>query len=266
VLFLSEAFTRPKLMHRLAKLGFTQSYTYFTWRQTATELQDYFTELAHGPGQHYFRPNVWPNTPDILHAQFHHAGRPTFALRLLLAATLSSSYGIYGPAFELMANLPVKPGSEEYLDSEKYQLRHWGELSLSRPDSLAAFIALVNKIRQTRHALQSMEGLTFHATDNPQFLAYSRHSSRDTEPLLIVVNLDPHRVQSGWLSFDPASLGLASDGPFEVLDLLTDQTFTWRGDRHFIMLDPQKVPAHVLSIRLAGRVHNGGASEPLTVH
>lgn len=263
VLFLSEAFTRPKLMHRLAKLGFSQSYTYFTWRQTATELREYFTELAHGPGQHYFRPNVWPNTPDILHAQFHHAQRPTFALRLLLAATLSSSYGIYGPAFELMANRPLKPGSEEYLDSEKYQLRHWGELSLMRADSLAAFIALVNKIRQARPSLQSMDGLRFHDTDNPQFLAYTRHAPRDPEALLIVANLDTQRVQSGWLSFDPQSVGLPTDAPFEVLDLLTDQTFTWRGGRHFIQLDPFKAPAHVLRIKLHPR---GGGAEPLTVH
>lgn len=266
VLFLSEAFTRPKLMHRLAKLGFTQSYTYFTWRQTGKELRDYFTELANGPGQYYFRPNVWPNTPDILHAQFHHAGRPVFAMRLLLAATLSSNYGIYGPAFELMANQPVKPGSEEYLDSEKYQLRDWGELSLMRQGSLAAFIALVNKIRQSRPSLQSIEGLRFHDTDNPQLLAYARQSARDAEALLVVVNLDPHSVQSGWLSFDPQSLGLPANEPFEVLDLLTDQTFTWRGGRHFIMLDPLKVPGHVLRIKLSARAGSGQAFGPLTVH
>ncbi len=151
-IFLAEAFTRPKVMHRLAKLGYTQSYTYFAWRNTKHELAEYFTELAHGPGREYFRPNVWPNTPDILTEYLQFGGRPAFVARLVLAATLAASYGIYGPAFELAENAPREPGSEEYLDSEKYQLRHW---DLDRPDSLAALIGRVNKARRENPALQA---------------------------------------------------------------------------------------------------------------
>jgi starch synthase (maltosyl-transferring) len=249
VLFLSEAFTRPKVMHRLAKLGFSQSYTYFTWRQTGEELKAYFTELAHGPGHSYFRPNVWPNTPDILHAQLHHAGRATFALRLVLAATLSPSYGIYGPAYELMENRPRSPGSEEYLDSEKYQLRHWGELSLARGDSLAGFIAHINRIRRHHPALQGMDRLTFHDIDNGQLLAYSKQSTDGLDVILTVVNLDPRQAQSGWLSLDPAELGLPADTPFEVHDLLTGQHFNWSGTRHYILLEPSRAPAHICLVR-----------------
>lgn len=248
VIFLSEAFTRPKVMHRLAKLGFTQSYTYFTWRQSAQELQAYFTELAHGPGKDYFRPNVWPNTPDILHEQFHHAGRALFALRLVLAATLSPNYGIYGPAYELMENRPRQPGSEEYLDSEKYQLRHWGELSLTRTDSLAGFIALVNRARREHPAFQTLDGLRFHDTDNTQLLAYSRTDASGQDTMLVVVNLDDRHVQSGWLELDPALLGLPPDAPFTVHDLITGQHFSWQGQRHFIMLDPARAPAHICHI------------------
>ena len=248
VLFLSEAFTRPKVMHRLAKLGFSQSYTYFTWRQTGEELRAYFTELSLGPGRAYFRPNVWPNTPDILHAQFHHAGRPLFALRLVLAATLSSSYVIYGPAYELLENQPRQPGSEEYLDSEKYQLRHWGELSLSRTDNIAALIAGINRIRKAHPALQTMDGLHFHNTDNNQLLAYTRHSADGRDVLIVVVNLDPRFTQSGWLTLDPVALGLPHAASFDVQDLLSEQRFTWQGARHFIMLDPAKAPAHVLHV------------------
>jgi len=248
VLLLSEAFTRPKVMHRLAKLGFSQSYTYFTWRQTADELKAYFNELANGPGKTYFRPNVWPNTPDILHEQFHHAGRPTFALRLLLAATLSPSYGIYGPAYELMENRPREPHSEEYLDSEKYQLRHWGDLNLHRADSLAGFIAQVNQIRRAHPALQSMDRLTFHDTDNGQLLAYDRQSNDGIDLIIVVVNLDPLYTQSGWLQLDPTALGLPADEPFEVHDLLSGRHFTWQGQRHYVILDPTITPGHVLHV------------------
>ncbi|MFT3859049.1 MAG: alpha-1,4-glucan--maltose-1-phosphate maltosyltransferase [Aquabacterium sp.] len=249
VIFLSEAFTRPKVMHRLAKLGFTQSYTYFTWRQTADDLKAYFTELAHGPGRSYFRPNVWPNTPDILHAQFHGAGRATFALRVVLAATLSPSYGIYGPAYELMDNRPRQSGSEEYLDSEKYQLRHWGELSLDRADSLAGLIAHLNRIRKHHPALQGMDRLSFHDMDNPLLLAYSKRSTDGLDVILTVVNLDPRYTQSGWLTLDASELGLPADAPFEVHDLLTGQHFSWQGRRHFIQLDPNRMPAHICLVR-----------------
>jgi starch synthase (maltosyl-transferring) len=251
VLFLSEAFTRPKVMHRLAKLGFTQSYTYFTWRQTAQELKTYFDELANGPGKDYFRPNAWPNTPDIFHEQLHHGGPAIFGIRLVLAATLSSSYGIYGPAYELMDKLPLKPGSEEYLDSEKYQLRHWGELSLARPDSLADFIARINRIRHDNPALQAMAGLHFHTTDNEQLLAYSKQAidPRSDNVILSIVNLDAGNTQSGWVTLDLARIGLPHDATYEVYDLLNDQRFVWHGSRNFVMLDPGRSPAHVMRIR-----------------
>jgi starch synthase (maltosyl-transferring) len=170
VIFLAEAFTRPKVMHRLAKVGFTQSYTYYTWRNSKYELTEYFTELAHGPGADYYRPNVWPNTPDILHESLQSGLRAVYCSRLVLAATLAANYGIYGPTFELMDSTPREPGSEEYLDSEKYQLRHW---DLGRPDSLAPLIERINHIRRDNSALQSNESLTFCHVENDQLIAYS---------------------------------------------------------------------------------------------
>ncbi len=203
VIFLSEAFTRPKVMHRLAKLGFSQSYTYFTWRNTKQELTEYFTELTHGPGREYFRPNCWPNTPDILPEELQIGGRPAFMARLVLAATLAANYGIYGPAFELLEHVPREPGGEEYLDSEKYELQQW---DLRRPDSLAAFIARVNTARRDNPALQSDRGLVFMPTDNDELIAYAKvaQASGQTHPnaVLVVVNLDPHHVQSGWVTLD----------------------------------------------------------------
>ncbi|MDH4175873.1 MAG: alpha-1,4-glucan--maltose-1-phosphate maltosyltransferase, partial [Betaproteobacteria bacterium] len=186
VLFLAEAFTRPKVMHRLAKLGYTQSYTYFAWRNTKQELTEYFTELAQGPGKEYFRPNVWPNTPDILTEALQVGGRAVFMQRLALAATLAASYGIYGPAYELMEHLPREPGSEEYLHSEKYQLRHW---DLERADSLRAYIAAFNRIRRENPALQSDAGLRFCSTDNDQLLAYSKQTPDGSNLIVCVVNL-----------------------------------------------------------------------------
>ena len=257
VLFLAEAFTRPKPMHRLAKLGFSQSYTYFTWRNTRRELVDYFTELAHGPGKDCFRPNVWPNTPDILSEHLHHGGREIFALRLLLAATLSANYGIYGPAFELMENQPREPGSEEYLDSEKYQLRRW---SLERADSLAPFIARLNRIRREQPALQSNHRLAFLPTDNDALLAYAKRGADGGEPVLVVANLDTVNTQSGWLELDLGALGLVEQaseagGPavLQAHDLLSGERFAWQGRRHFIRLDPQRAPAHVFVLRQALR-------------
>ena len=246
VLFLAEAFTRPKVMHRLAKAGFTQSYTYFTWRNSRQELQDYFTELAHGPGAAYFRPNVWPNTPDILPEHLHGGERAVFALRLVLAATLSASYGIYGPAYELMEHVPRSPGSEEYLDSEKYQLRHW---DLQRPDSLAPLIARMNRIRRDNPALQRNDGLEFVACDNPQLLAYAKHTPDGSNVVITVVNLDPYRAQSGWLDLTGTAVDIDPEGAYQVHDLLSDQRFIWQGRRGFVMLDPAHSPAHVFRLR-----------------
>lgn len=246
VLFLAEAFTRPKVMHRLAKLGFTQSYTYFTWRNTKRELTEYFTELAHGPSYQYFRPNVWPNTPDILHETLQSGVRAAFAARLVLAATLSANYGIYGPTFELMESKPREAGSEEYLDSEKYQLRHW---PLDRPDSLRSLIARVNRIRRENVALQSDASLRFCALDNDQLIGYLKTETSSGNVIIVVVNLDPYHVQSGWIDLDLRALGLDEATPYQVHDLLSNQRFEWRGIRNFVMLDPQRMPAHVLKLR-----------------
>src|SRR5581483_10912340 len=166
-----EAFTRPKIMYRLAKLGFTQSYTYFTWRNGKQELTEYFTELTRTKVREFFRPNLWPNTPDILHAHLQHGGRPAFMNRLVLAATLGASYGIYGPAFELCVNVPREPGSEEYLNSEKYEIKRW---DIDHPDSLRPLITRMNRIRHENPALQANDGLVFHYTDNEALLCYSK--------------------------------------------------------------------------------------------
>jgi starch synthase (maltosyl-transferring) len=245
VLFLSEAFTRPKVMARLAKLGFTQSYTYFTWRNTKHELVEYFTELARSEQREYFRPNVWPNTPDILTEHLQHGGRPAFVARLVLAATLAASYGIYGPAFELGESRPREPGSEEYLDSEKYELRHW---DLERPDSLAPLVARMNAIRRENPALQSDWSLVFHSTDNDQLLCYSKATDDLENVVLCVVNVDPHHPQSGFIELSLADLGL-DDRPFQVQDLLGGGTFLWQGGRNYVELDPNVMPAHVFAVR-----------------
>lgn len=246
VIFLAEAFTRPKVMHRLAKLGFTQSYTYFTWRNTKQELAEYFTELAAGPGRQYYRPNLWPNTPDILHETLQSGLRPVFAARLVLAATLAANYGIYGPTYELMESAPREPGSEEYRDSEKYQLRHW---ALERPDSLWSLIARMNRIRRDNSALQSDRGLQFCDIDNDRLIAYLKIDAASANVILTVVNLDPHRPQSGWVDLEPSTLKLEADQPYQVHDLLSDQRYIWRGRYNYVLLDPQRAPAHVFRLR-----------------
>ena len=244
LIFLSEAFTRPKVMYRLAKLGFTQSYTYFAWRNTAWELREYLTELTQGEPAEFFRPNFWPNTPDILTEYLQTGSRGAFVTRLVLAATLSSNYGIYGPAFELMESTPRHPGSEEYLDSEKYQIRHW---ELDRPDSLAPIIRRINEIRREHPALQRMDRLVFHPTDNEQLLCYSKQHGDDT--ILVVVNLDPTHTHSGWTSLDLAELGVDPDHQFQVHDLLVDRRYLWQGPHNFVQLDPHLMPAHVFAVR-----------------
>ena len=246
VLFLSEAFTRPRVMHRLAKLGFSQSYTYFTWRNTKRELTEYFTELAHGRGHDYFRPNAWPNTPDILPEALQYGGRPAFMSRLVLAATLSSSYGIYGPSYEHLEAAAREPGAEEYLNSEKYELK---VRDLARADSLAAFIGRVNRIRHDNPALQSNDTLRFLPVDNEQLIAYAKHTPEHDNVVICVVNLDPHHAQSGWIRVDLEGLGLAPDEAFQVHELLTDARHLWHGERNYVSLDPLRVPAHVFRLR-----------------
>ncbi len=242
-IFLSEAFTRPRVMHRLAKLGFSQSYTYFTWRVTKKELTEYFTELTQEDSREYFRPNCWPNTPDILPYHLQNAPLAMFRLRLVLAATLAANYGIYGPAYELGENRPREAASEEYLNSEKYEVKHW---DLERPDSLAPFIAKVNAIRNAHAALQSDWSLAFHATDNEQLMCYSKRAGADR--VLVAVTLDPDRAQAGWVALDLEALGLGRDAPFTVVDELNGARYPWRGARNFVMLDPVRAPAHVFSI------------------
>ncbi len=249
VIFLAEAFTRPKVMYRLAKLGFTQSYTYFAWRTAKWELEQYFTELTRTDVAQFFRPNLWPNTPDILTEQLQTGGQPAFMQRLVLAATLGASYGIYGPAFELQESQPLEEGSEEYLDSEKYEIRYW---ELERSESLADFIGRVNRIRKDNPALQSDRSLRFHRIENDELIAYSKCTEDRSNVVLTVVNLNPRLMQEGWLELDLDALGVDPDQNFQVHDLLTDARHVWQGSRNFVRLDPSVVPAHMFRIR--GRV------------
>jgi starch synthase (maltosyl-transferring) len=245
-IFLSEAFTRPRVMQRLAKIGFSQSYTYFTWRNTKAELEAYFTELTQTPLREYFRPNAWPNTPDILPEFLQHGGRPASAARLVLAATLCSSYGIYGPTFELFDVRAREPGSEEYRDSEKYQLRQW---DIGRADSLAPLIQRINRIRRENPALQSNESLRFFPIDNDMLIAYGKNSPAGDNALVTVVCLDPHHRQSGWLELPLEQFGIEPDQPYLAEDLLGGGSFQWHGSRNYVELDPSGTMAHVLRIR-----------------
>jgi len=245
-IFLAEAFTRPKVMYRLAKAGFTQSYTYFAWRNTKPELEAYFRDLTQTEVREYFRPNLWPNTPDILTEHLQYGGRPAFMARLVLAATIGASYGIYGPAFELCEHVALAPGREEYLDSEKYEIRTW---DTGRPDSLREFIALVNRIRRESPPLQSDDNLRFHPVDNDQLIAYSKSAEDGSGTVLVVVNLDPRHTQSGWVELPLEEFGLSAAAPFQGHDLLSGARFLWQGRRFFVELDPSAVPAHIIRLR-----------------
>jgi starch synthase (maltosyl-transferring) len=233
-------------MYRLEKVGFNQSYTYFAWRNTKRELTDYFTELTRPPVRDFFRPNLWPNTPDILTEHLQTGGSPAFMARLVLAATLGASYGIYGPAFELQEHQPIREGSEEYLDSEKYEIRRW---DLKRSDSLAEFIGRVNRIRRDNPALHIDHTLRFHPIDNDRMIAYSKSTEDGTNAILMVVNLDPHHRQVGWTDLDLEVLGLKEKEQYQVHDLLTEARFVWNGGHNFVELNPHVVPAHVFRIR-----------------
>ncbi|MGB8992847.1 MAG: alpha-1,4-glucan--maltose-1-phosphate maltosyltransferase [Desulfobaccales bacterium] len=246
VIFLAEAFTRPKVMYRLAKLGFSQSYTYFAWRHTKWELAQYFTELTGPAVREYFRPHLWPNTPDILTEYLQFGGRPAFMIRLVLAATLGANYGIYGPAFELCEARAKEPGSEDYLDSEKYELKRW---DLNRPDSLKDFIARVNRIRRDNPPLQGDWSLAFHAIDNDQMICYSKHTADLANTILVVVNLNPHHTLGGWLELPLRDWGLDPHQPYQVHDLLSDTRFLWQGPKNFVELNPQVAPAYIFRIR-----------------
>jgi len=245
-LFLAEAFTRPKVMYRLAKSGFSQSYTYFAWRNTKWELTQYFTELTQTEIADFFRASLWPNTPDILTEYLQFGGRPAFMTRLVLAATLGANYGIYAPAFELCENVPRDPGSEEYLNSEKYELKHW---DLERKDSLKEFIALVNRIRGENRALQSDRSLRFHPVDNPEIICFSKQTEDLKNVIVVVVNLDPHHTQSGWVELAMEELGLLPQQPFQMHDLLTNARYLWHGARNYVQLNPDTVPAQIFRVR-----------------
>ena len=263
VIFFSEAFTRPKRMKDLGKLGFTMSYTYFTWKSTAGELRDYLTELTTPPRTEYFRGNLFVNTPDILTEYLVEGGRPAFRVRLVLAATLSSLYGMYS-GYELVENVPLKKGSEEYLHSEKYQVRvrDW-----NAPGNINADVELLNRIRRETPALQRYANLTFHESENGQILFYRKSghgtwdighgpagvvaaSSRGLEDpdILVAVNLDPKNVQATMVHVPLQAMGLEEDEPYVVRDLLTDATYTWRGSRNYVRLDPTQQVAHVLRV------------------
>jgi starch synthase (maltosyl-transferring) len=248
VLFLSEAFTRPRVMYRLSQMGFTQSYGYFAWRNTKSELTEYFTELTQTEVREYFRANLWPNTPDILTEFLQSGGRPAFMIRLVLAATLGASYGVYGPAFELCENRTFRPGSEEYLDSEKYQVRHW---DIDNPDSLRSLIASANRIRRDNPALQSDWSLSFHPVDNDQLIAYSKTTGDLSNIIVVIVNLDPYRGQSGWVDLPLESFHLDPRQPYQVEDLLTGAVYVWHGTHNYVALNPQTAPAHIFRIQQA---------------
>ncbi len=245
-IFLSEAFTRPKVMRYLAKSGFSQSYTYFTWRNAKDELIEYFTELTRTDVREYMRPNLFANTPDILHEYLQHGGRPAFQVRLVLAATLGASYGIYS-GYELCENVPVKPGSEEYLDSEKYQIRL---RDYDDPASLSELIGRVNAIRREHPALQRDRGLRFHQTDNPYIICYSKRTEDGSDLVMVIVNLDPHHMQHGFVQLPVNDWGLPAAAAIEVLDLISAERYYWRGEWNYVRLDPQARVAHILHVQV----------------
>jgi starch synthase (maltosyl-transferring) len=250
VIFLAEAFTRPKIMYRLAKVGFSQSYTYFAWRDTKWELTRYFTELNRSPVREFFRPNLWPNTPDILPESLQVGGRPAFMTRLVLAATLSGNYGVYGPPFEHGWSAPREPGSEEYRDSEKYQLHHH---DLARPDSLKDFIARVNRIRRESPAIAHAGELKFHTAENEKIICYSRTAPDRADIVLVIVNLDTNYRQSAWVELALEDMELPENRPYQMHDLLTDARYLWHGNRNYVELDPASGPAHIFRIRRRSR-------------
>ncbi len=243
--FLAESFTRPRVMERLAKIGFNQNYTYFAWRQSSWELREYFTDLSTRTVD-YFRPNAWPNTPDILTEQLQTGGRPVFVTRAILAATLSPSWGVYGPAFELLEHEPVREGSEEYLDSEKYQLRSW---QLDRDDSLAPLLGRLNSIRREHRAFRNLDTLHFHETDGPGLLCFTKTDALGLgRPIIVVVNLDPFERHSGFVDIDLAAIGLPYDAEYDVVDELGGVTYRWHGNRNFVDLAPWSASAHIFTV------------------
>ena len=245
VMFVAEAFTRPKVMYRLAKAGFTQCYTYFTWRNTRKELTGYLMELTRSEVREYFRPNFWPNTPDILSEYLQYGGRPAFMVRLVLAATLASNYGIYGPAFELCITETL-PGKEEYLHSEKYEIKHWDR---DKTENIRDLIARVNQIRKENPAFQTMWNLSFYEVDNDSLIFYGKATADLSNLILVVVNLDPFHTQSGWVRVPLDQLGIDSTQPYLVHDLLSEDSYIWQGERNFVEVNPRVLPAKIFRVR-----------------
>jgi starch synthase (maltosyl-transferring) len=244
--FLAESFTRQRVMERLAKIGFNQNYTYFTWRQSQWELREYFEDLATRTVD-YFRPNAWPNTPDILTEQLQHGGRPAFVSRAILAATLSPSWGVYGPAFELIEHTAVREGSEEYLDSEKYQLRNW---NLDDEESLAPLLRRLNQIRREHRAFRNLHTLHVHACEDPAILCFSKTDpAGDGRPVIVVVNLDPFNQHRAFVDIDLAAIGLPYGSDYDVVDELGGVTYRWSGNMNYVDLAPWSASAHVFSVR-----------------
>lgn len=247
VLFLAEAFTRPKVMYRLGKVGFTQSYTYFTWRNQPWEMKEYYTELFKTGVADFFRPNAWPNTPDILPTYLQTDARSAHMVRAILAATLCANYGIYGPAFELMVNKPVAPGKEEYLHSEKYEAYTWYD----NENSLVDLLRRLNQIRKENPALQHDRGFQVHETNNDRVFCFSK--KRGSNVILVAANTDPYNTQWAHINLDLAALGITGDQPFQVHDLLSNDRYQWQGNWNVVGLDPGSNPAHVFLVRRKAR-------------
>jgi starch synthase (maltosyl-transferring) len=246
IVFLSEAFTRPKIMAALAKVGFTQSYTYFTWRVSKEELMEYVNELVYGPSRYYFRPNFWPNTPDILPFHLQHQGESIFISRLALAATLSSNYGIYGPVYEFCENQPVE-GREEYLNSEKYEIRRHDWKHTNR---MTDIISMLNRARKDHPALQSTWNVQFCMLSNPNLLAFVKSTRDLSDVLLVVINLDPHNRHSDFLQLPKERLRLGDTINIKLHDLVTDERYTWTQEWNYVELDPYKMPFHLFHLEI----------------
>lgn len=244
IIFLAEAFTRPRVMEKLGKIGFTQSYTYFTWRNTKEEFQKYLTELTKTPMRDYFRPNFWPNTPDILPVSLENKQEPSFIIRTILAGTLSSNWGIYGPLFEFGLN-EAYPGKEEYTRSEKYEVKHW---DWSKQTRIKTVITKLNQVRKENPALQSTWNIEFTDTDNDQIICYSKIDQEAKNKLLIAVSMDDHHSQSGWIKVPLKEFGISENQPYTVHDLLTGSKYVWQNEWNYVALHPQAIPAHVFRI------------------
>ncbi len=245
-IFLAEAFTRPKIMDSLGKVGFTQSYTYFTWRVSKQELVQYVNDLVYGPSRNFFRPNFWPNTPDILPFHLQNQGENSFILRYALAATLSSNYGVYGPSYEFYENTPIE-GREEYFNSEKYEVRHY---DWKRTNRMTDIMSYLNKIRKENPALQSTWNTQFCAIENSQIVAYIKATDDLSNIILVVVNLDPNNGQNGFIQLPKERLKLTDKINVKLHDLITDEHYTWTQEWNFVDLNPNKMPFHLFKLQI----------------